>query len=742
MPPDVITVASAYSTLRDQTQHRVLEALTGSEGSQALHELLASERGPISIRIALREAAPEFEFLNLAGWEWLHHHGSPLRAQAMVERFATVNWNNAPRVSGDIAVLDTWFDQPGRPQRQFNLDTDHTYCYRGLKNIRTFLASGAFAAFSAGVVVAHGNPAWHQGTQGQFLAQGESTPDWQFGDAPLPPVVLLLVCGDDQAGFVSGLARQLLTQGARCVIAPNGTLSRAEADTFLTSFIQGWTRGATVAELLHTAQSQASVPGGPQSLWLVGDGSISREGTTRDVGESPRQRYEACRQTLKRLSNSAGAGATLPLDQDSFAELLRSIGLASLQSTGSFDAAADQVLGLIAKLWRDAVPVRVLAGALDGAAHGTGSVHRTWLSRVICFLEEAYGQGMLKRHVLQAQLAELDVPQPRLRLCQARGLYRLGAYDKCTPAVLRALDESSNAPQLRSLRLDLLGELAAYFVDLNLGPQAKQLCDAIRAELDPTDSGEAFQLFALRDRLARALVRCGDIASAIHEQQLKRSETHGWQLDGQRELAWQLFLAAWSPQDRPAAATAWANEVRMAIEARLVGENPDRLRFSSHDDPLPYLVRAACTWDWRVRDGCFSNLVEPIIQMLETNVVLAPVDPGPIGFASASLYLGGHPTAETVWRRARDHMTERRYHLELAVLERLLGDLSGANCSLLRFHKLRAQAVRLPTGCAWPTELGGSAIDAAHLSAQDAREASALVDGSAEQLSGVGLLPM
>ncbi len=733
----------AHARLRERLEHRDVADAIGAEGSRALQELLSSCPKPTRIRLALREGGAEFERLNQAGWEWLGLAGQPLGSSGVIERYASINWEASPCVHGEVVVLDTWFDRKGEPARCLSgLDELDASVIKGLENVRPYLATGAFAGASAGVVVAHGNPVDGACDSEPFLAGEEPSIPWGLGNKRLPPVLLLLVCGDDHGTYVSRLARACLARGARCVIAPNGTLNRTQADRFLQSFVAEWKGPRTVAEILCAAQSQSTIPGGAQCLWLVGDGDITRVDSPSDCRSSPRDRYEQCRQALDSLDKSSDSLARFPLDSPTLADLLHTLCLMSLQDTGSPDAAAERVIKLVPEIWLGEKRVRELGRALHDASRYCAVVERGWVARIVSFLEEAYGQGLLRPNVLQAQAPELDVPQPRLRFYQSRGLYRLGAYEKCTPTVLRALKECGDLPDLKVVRHDLLGDLAGYLIDLNLGAEALTICTSLRDRLDPVERDDARKLFELRDRIARANVRCGDLNAALNGQLLKRSEAPAWTHDGHRELAWLLFLAAWAGDARPSAAVAWAEEARREIESRLFAQGSTPIEFRTGDDSLPYMIRSAAAWTWLSGDRRFENLAPAIIDTLQSNALNSNTDPGPIGIAAACLKLAGFDRAGVVWEQAALRMTEWKYYLELTVLQRLLGETRAAQQSLDRFQRLRRKAVTLPSDCSWPDEMGDGTIDEARWSALESAELSALANATPFSLTPAGLIPI
>jgi len=242
----------------------------------------------------------------------------------------------------------------------------------------------------------------------------------------------------------------------------------------------------------------------------------------------------------------------------------------------------------------------------------------------------------------------------------------------------------------------LMRHLAGLLVDLDLPRQAQALCWALDDHLrSQADEETDFERYLLRDTQARASLRLGQNSRASHTFRIKHAEATQFLADGHRELAWLIYVAAWTslPDDSTMAeAEGWVTQARTHLHGLLdCGNAP--LGLGNFDDI--YLLRACAAWGWRRGDPDALATVlafrEPLARRLRT---LDQGDPGPPGFCFTFLHLAERDGVIALpplpsWDAICVGLESQGYFIELAAFACLMGHAELSADYLERFQRQR-----------------------------------------------------
>lgn len=308
---------------------------------------------------------------------------------------------------------------------------------------------------------------------------------------------------------------------------------------------------------------------------------------------------------------------------------------------------------------------------------------RKWMLPPLLWLAEKHHHPAMRE--LSEAIGDSDSPQAIRGLAAAAR--RVGNYVQTA----RYLSLGLNLPDLRvKERADYLGALANLFIDLNLpdsAARAIELHEDCNFD-DPKDRNDAD--FKRLDWMARMQARCGRLDIALDLMTTKRKRANP---DTGRELAWQLYLAAWgrmTNQITQEAASEFATEVRQKLKATC----PQDVGFGN--ETIAYLLRALAVYVWATGDPESFGVVS--FWLVEAEHRLADDDPGPWAYLVA--YLHFQKGASLVsFDRSMNALVRARYHLEAATLMGIANRESDRRRLLERFQKRRMDTVlALKTG--------------------------------------------
>jgi hypothetical protein len=693
--------------------------------------LRASLQESESVRLRLAADLPE-------SWarypfEWLRHQRNPLQGRVLVERWVP----KQPRSSdclgdGTVAVVDLWpEDEPVRPGDAL-ISHDSTDVYFGPAVALNFFARADLSRLSLLVVLSHGSEA---NAAAPFVVA-----DGRPFELPLiyglPPVVLLLACGNEDGNLLD-YGRTLLDAGARTVIAPVGRPDARAARDFLGGFLQAWQQGKRVADILAGFHRSAEQERAGWRLCLLGDGSV-RAGPPREAADWPDDRLsEAARGDV--LGGQAGEALSTLVDR---------ITLDSYQNAGNLESAEARLRAALRIGSGDEREERLLLRALHRYQGRLPPLASAWIIPLLGGLAEAYDHSLL--NPCDRAWGSLDSATRHQAPSQShhylsRMPYRWGHYVQAARALV---DGMVMAGPDNPSRARLLGQLINLLIDLNL-PESGTRVDGLLCRCLNAHRGEDAERLRLNrlDRAARLALRRGEPGIAVAQyaekwRQVRRSrpDTHGL-----RELITLLYGAAWADPGDPATRT-YAREARQFLpgpEAMLATLTPDH---PGGNDDAVYLLRALALWTWRAGDREMAGDLSRYGRYLRA-LVESDRDPGPASFAMWYLTLskgtgerpGGFPGLD----EAEVGLDRENYWLELAALLALSGDRRKAMEYLDRFQSMREEVVSILEEVHPAWQLGDLRHEAARQISRE-REILAADPQSplADRLVAAGILPL
>ncbi|MDG4584592.1 MAG: hypothetical protein P9E67_11005 [Candidatus Competibacter sp.] len=703
--PGTTDFSADIAALRDRFCHEPIGAVLAPALASMLADRLGETAGRLRLRLCADLPLPWQRF----PFEYLSDQGQSLRHRLHVVR-------HVPRDPGpptfptrrEILILDLWPDAERTTKKGERLfvnlidGLEAAKVIRDHRRVRAELARLDLTAFAAMVVIGHGT---RTGGAPVLLESGEP---WALPlERGLPPLVVLVVCGNDRFNLFD-YGQKLLAAGAQTVLVPLGELDAGPTDRFLRALLGNWRDGQTVAELLWEAQHQWDSDHGAGRLYLLGQAEL-HAGPARACAER----------------TDADLAARALEDEEALRALIERITLRGFQRDGDLDSAVDDLYETLGIDYDDPGPEKDLLERLRAGESRLSPLARDWAVSYLVYLAEVYDHTLFEHYQgvypkLCVRLKDPSQP-PYVFYHWGKSSYRKGLYAEALDRVARGFTQLNETRLNRRAGLGLLGLLVGCLIDLNLPAEGLKLYDRLNATLRQT--GDAFALlqrFNRLDRRARLSLRRGEPETALANYQTKRRDDPR---DPDRDLAWLLYVSAWAhPTD--ARSRSYADEVREKLS-----EVPGLLAGPGKGNPTPvYLLRAYALWAWRAGDADAARLLGQHWQHLAPRVHEFS-DPGPLGLALGYLHLyqQEHPDLPlelSSWEGAQARLEASEYWFELAALNSLLGRREAATRFLGEFHRMRNQV--LPCLEPLPAWLAGKLDWAASLK-QRAEQESALL---------------
>jgi uncharacterized protein YuzE len=263
-------------------------------------------------------------------------------------------------------------------------------------------------------------------------------------------------------------------------------------------------------------------------------------------------------------------------------------------------------------------------------------------------LAEKHHHPAMKK--LSEEMGDSHSPEAILGLAKAER--RVGNYEQTA----RYLSQGLNLPDLSAKeKADYFGDLTNLFIDLNLPESAAAAIELHEDCLIEVVKDRHAADFKRLDWRARTGARSGKLHVALDHMTTKRKR----QPDDGRELAWQLYLAAWGQCAGQVQAT---NTFASEVTARLTA---DRQEIGHGNETIAYLLRSLAAHAWLSDDPTARAVVSAWQSTAEDR--LSDDDPGPWAYTMAYLYLQ-KAVPEQSFERALSALERARYYLEAASL--------------------------------------------------------------------------
>lgn len=623
-------------------------------------------------------------------FECLSYQGQRLDTRVQVIRHAPPA--AAPPVlplTHDILIADLWPDAQrdnGHGQRWFTGLLDQVATGRVLRGNRIeaqwpWLDLSMVALLC---VIGHGS-------EGRDARPFRIGPD-RYWTLPLtqglPPVVVLVACGDEQGNLLD-YGQSLLAAGAQTVLAPVGRLDAAAADDFLRVFLAHWEAGHTVSEALWAACQQPGSRYGAGRMRLLGREDIHR-GPIRSHSEW----------------DDAALVQAAAVDDTALMALLERITWRCFLDEGRLDGATDELYAALNLTYDDCADEEALLARLHGLWPCLATLTSHWVTPYLVYLAEAYNHPLLSQYeshrlALKSEPAGVP-PMPVAHYCWGKLHYRQGDYGRMLEELAKGFALLDEKRLNKAAGVGLLGLLVNGLIDLNL-PEAGL---ALYGRLDhclgyANDPLSLLQKINRLDRRARLALREGKPEQALIHYRCKQAMD---EREPGREQASLLYAAAWADPESDEGRLL-AAEVRAILQAA----DPVLPQLGPGSETLAYLLRAYALWAWRARDqGAFAWLAG---QLTTIEDYFSGRDPGPLGFTLGYLHLyqrtANAPESLPAWELAEAALESAGYWLELAIFSALLGQRKQAARFLGQFQTLRRDM--LPTLMQLPPWLASGA---------------------------------
>lgn len=680
LDPLAPTANGRAPTLADPPERCLLATTLAPALAQVLAERLDEQPGPWRLHLDadLSEAWQRIPF------ESLWHRGQRLDARVqIVRRAAPLAAPPVPPRTAEVVLVDLWPDAEriGADGRKLfaglGESVESPRILRGYPMTCAQLPQLDLSDKALLCVIGHGG----EGRDARpFRADaGES---WTLPlSQGLPPLVLLLACGDEQ-GHLLDYGHALLQAGAQAVLAPVGRLDAPAADRFLQTFLAGWEAGRTVTDLLWEAQQEPDSEYGARRLRLLGRGDLHR-GPARGWAEQP----------------DAALNAAARDDDAALRALLERITARCLRGYGTLDTVVDELYDALGMQYDDRDAETALLPRLDRVREDLPPLTADWVTPYIVYLAEPYDHGLLSRYESLGIDLQPDSPSaptaPFIYHAWGKRHYRNGHHVEAIETLARGFARLDESRLRQAGGVGLLGLLVNCLIDLDWPGPGLALYDRLDAGLARArDKLSQLQKINRLDRRARLALRHGSPEQALAYYRRKQAIDSR---DPDRETAGLLYAAAWAdPQGE-------ARPLAMAVGETLRARAPVLSALGPGNATLAYLIRAYALWAWRARDAAaFAWLAE---QLIAARDYLPGRDTGPLGFALGYLHLYRQATGETSvalppWEIAEGALEAWHYWFELAIFSALLGRRPQAERFLRRFQALRAEALpvleRLP----------------------------------------------
>lgn len=655
-------------------------------------------------------------------YEWLQWRGRFLHGKLVVVRHAPASiWQVPPTVvSGEAVLFDLWTEADARspaagPFRGLG-GLHGLNVLRGLGPVTAFLKHRNLGALALLAIASHGSELC-----GQSPFRLREGCLWELPwDEPMPPVILLLVCGNDRYNLLD-YATRLMDRGASAVIAPTGQLDATAASGFLRDFLRRRESGERLDALLAASQREDISGLGARRLLLIGNGALrlctapTSSSSGKNGFTSSEQMAEFCnRTTLRAALEDAG--------QDRVIDWLY-VGT----GTDPLDPASE----------------RGLLESADAALPRCWSLTTAWLLPHLAYLADKYDHSRLETYEVLHRALRSSPPRTAYgQFGWAKLYYRhghvLAAMNELVEG-LRLLDPASPCDEGGAA---LMGHLVNALIDLNLPRTGQWVFDRLDACL--AGKGDSLQdryRSHRLDRAARLAVRQGQVAKALTFYRLRHAEAMHEGLNGARELSWLLYLHAWNGTP--------TSEIVDAVLALLPLRTPDCLDTTSTNDSEGYLLRALAAWAWRAGDADLTAWLNHWTDVLIQRS--CSQDPDPYAQALAFIHLlarrlGTDHADLPDWGVVQALLESRHQWLDEALLDWLAGYMEDCSRALARFQAMRRDQLRALTRLPGWLGLADTTGWEAEIDLREHQERSALANAPGDNpwavLAPLGLVPI
>ncbi len=646
----------------------------------------ALEAHPI-VRLILHDSLPN-EWQTFA-FERLESRGKTLRGRLLVERAAKHDaWAPMLPASGRVLVgsllsLDDIRDHFGWLASE-DTTLDQVSTVIGAGPMEMMLDRTRMAKISALVVIARGT----ESAELPSFRLHDGSP-WELPEeCALPPLVALIACGTNDGNLIAYGQRLLKRAGGpTTIIASIGRIDLAPASAFLRHFLERWHAGADAASLLADAIRRDDLLGCADHLCLLGRG-ILHWGVPQSSAELQREDLIAAAQG-EVAQGDAGDALVATLERILLEAVLNDGSLGDpygkLRDAGMLTLDQKQQKKLLVALEHDSVKPRL--SFLARVATGALAIH----------LAEAFDHEALKQYENLLASFEQDYPDPSPQIFHfwSKLPYRFGKYSLAMQLACDGLARADDDSLCRSA-LGLLGHFSNLLLDLDLPELADRI--TMRANHccgERSDDDTVKLRYELLDRTARILLRRGNSEKAAATFKIKAKEagtivlSNGEKLreNDDRELAWLLYVAAWTRHSSLASLTERASA---RVQSLIACGSP-----AKGNADFNYLLRALALAAWRGGDGRAADKVNAQATYLSN--LLERGDPGPSGFAAAFMNRyrldHGGTSALPNWETAQAYLEDSAYWLELAALHALHGERSTSLRALDGFQQMKNGAV-------------------------------------------------
>jgi hypothetical protein len=710
------TLVDQIPNLRDRQQKPLHTAL-----KPELYKVLSQQlvKYPKGLRLLLTEDLP-IEWQRFP-FEWLHlEDGRNLQGRLLVERYVPRS-ASAPKfpMNSEVAVLNLL---PSKERTTFNKlgQIDQVQIYSGTGAVKIFLKQKNLSALSMLCLIAHGSG---QPLDKELPFVSENQLPWELPiEQGLPPLVLLVVCGNEQGNLVD-YGKSLLKLGVQTVITAVGAPQQLPSLPFLQNFLEEWQTGKPVAEILLNAQAQRNSENAAQKLQLLGRGEL-------------RIRCDMYERNDANLIDAVHAG-----NQDALIMLVNRITLAGFQTDGNLHNAVNELRKALNIAYGDAKQEDLLK-RLDEIEQQIWYLSRAWVIPLLAKFAESYDHTLLNKYekaraILDKHLGSLPA---EIYHYWASVPYRQGYYASAAKEVANGI-RLLTPETLCTLGEGILGQLVNILIDLNFKKESQLLCDTLdRCLAEQYTEATKVERHCLLDRIARIYLRLGKTDAAIAKYKRKRQESirdfkseEQPELAGQRELAWLLYVTAFTKHKD---ANKYAHEVKKII----ADATSDTM--GKGNENLIYLMRAFSLWAWRFDNEAAVNLLMQSIDIIQER--LSGGDAGPPGFTITYLHLykQAHPEISLdlpALEEVQSALENDRYWIELVALSALLG--IEREPWLRKFQTQRLDCLQYLENL--PKWLVGTVDFKASIEKQTRKENKVLLGKpSIEELIGTGLLPL
>lgn len=707
--------ASTVRELRDRRQRLSLRHGLAEPLSDRIADVLSSGN-----RLRLHLSRSLNAIWQRCPFEWMSFDGRPLFGILLVERSARVE--SAPLRPIDpkrpLVILNLLSaDEPIQPTHL--LPSGVAQVIDGCAAVNYFLNRVDVEQLGALVVVAHGTESSKESPL--RLPDGGS---WALPThRGLPPLVILMACGNDDGNLVWD-AHRLLAAGVQTVLAPLGRPCPEAAGQFLAGFLPAWQAGRRVGDILLDLQGATDSVRGARLMQVFGRSDLRM----------------SCECQLEECDDQTLAAASRDDNVDALRVLIDRLTLRCFQSERPLDEAEDDLRHLLNVCKFDVEAEQWLFTQLQRQSDQCWLLSQAWVKALEALFSEAYDHRRL--HELEQARRKLEraavvMPAPVYHYWSHLD-YRQGRYALALQDIAKGLAESKPS-DFCSRAAGLVGHLIGLLIDVNLpGPAEvlhQQLADCLAHQIG---EGTDWERHILMDRAARIALRQGKLQRASVFFQIKRQESTRFGCNGYRELAWLLYIGAWHDPKGTSPLAIEARSILIEADIRQQGLGPGNV------DHL-YLLRAYAAWAWRSRSEDACHYLLSFGDLLSERLISG--DPGPPGFIFAFLHLCRSDgieisTSLPSWETVAVALERGRYFLELAAFSALAGKVTAVADLLQRVQSQRTAEVQL----VFPAWLGGNVLkDWAKLIKTRARYESAVlvVDQAAlpYQLVRSGLLP-